>query len=174
MARIMGILFTAFVSSAAPVSVVQNTERLEKQLSHALAVLPFVGVFDNLEFNLDGSHANLFGQVSRPSLKVSAERAAAGIEGIESITNGIEVLPLSIFDSDIRQSVYRAVYGSDWLSKYAISADPSIHIIVKNSRVSLEGVVANEADRNLAFILTCGVPGVFKVTNNLRVGDDGR
>jgi len=53
--------------------------------------------------------------------------------------------------------------------KYGYRAVPSIHIIVKNGNVRLEGVVVNEADRNLAYIRANGVSGVFKVENDLQV-----
>ena len=46
---------------------------------------------------------------------------------------------------------------------------PPIHIIVKNGKITLEGVVANEGDKNIAGVAAKGVPGVFEVTNNLRV-----
>ena len=42
-------------------------------------------------------------------------------------------------------------------------------IIVKNGRVTLEGVVDNEGDKNMAGIRANGVPGIFSVTNNLKV-----
>ena len=42
-------------------------------------------------------------------------------------------------------------------------------IIVKNGHVTLEGVVASEADKNLAGIRANGVHGVFSVMNNLQV-----
>ena len=51
----------------------------------------------------------------------------------------------------------------------AIGRLPSIHIIVKNGNVALEGVVANAADKNVANIQANGVSGVFSVTNNLQV-----
>jgi hyperosmotically inducible periplasmic protein len=35
--------------------------------------------------------------------------------------------------------------------------------------VTLQGVVANQGDKNLANIRANGVPGVFSVTNDLRV-----
>jgi osmotically-inducible protein OsmY len=41
--------------------------------------------------------------------------------------------------------------------------------VVKNGNVSLEGVVANEADKDVAGIRAKGVGGVFSVMNNLRV-----
>ena len=46
---------------------------------------------------------------------------------------------------------------------------PPIHIIVDNGKVTLEGVVATQADKDLANVKAKGVPGVFSVTNNLRV-----
>jgi hyperosmotically inducible protein len=55
------------------------------------------------------------------------------------------------------------------MDRYAIQAIPPIHIIVKNGNVSLEGVVATEADKNIAGIRANGVSGVFSVKNNLTV-----
>ncbi len=50
-----------------------------------------------------------------------------------------------------------------------MGAVPPIHIIVKNGNVALDGVVDNETDKNVAGIAANGVPGVFKVTNDLAV-----
>jgi hyperosmotically inducible protein len=50
-----------------------------------------------------------------------------------------------------------------------MQAVPPIHIIVDNGKVTLEGVVANEGDKNLAGIAANGVSGVFSVANNLQV-----
>ena len=142
---------------------------LEREVRHELVMLPYYSVFDNLEFKVDSGQVTLLGQVTRPTLKSDAERAVRGIEGVEKITNNIEVLPLSPNDDRIRLAVYRAIFGATGLDRYALSAVPPIHIIVKNGNVTLEGVVANEADKNLAGIQANGVPGVFSVTNNLRV-----
>ena len=83
--------------------------------------------------------------------------------------NQIEVLPLSSHDDDIRRAVYQAIYFNSSFTRYAIRAVPPIHIIVKNENVTLEGVVATEADKNFAQILSRGVSGVFSLTNNLVV-----
>ena len=50
-----------------------------------------------------------------------------------------------------------------------VGAVPPIHIIVKNGRLTLEGVVANQMDKQLAVTRATGLSGVFAVTNNLRV-----
>jgi osmotically-inducible protein OsmY len=40
---------------------------------------------------------------------------------------------------------------------------------VDNGKVTLEGVVANQGDKDLANVRANGVSGVFSVVNNLRV-----
>ena len=143
--------------------------RLQKEVRHELVMLPLYDVFDNLAYKVEGGTVTLFGQVTRPTLKTDAERAVKGIEGVERVENRIEVLPVSGNDDQIRRAVYRAIYGTDGLDRYGLRAVPTIHIIVKNGHVFLEGAVANEGDKNLANIKANGVSGVFSVTNNLQV-----
>ena len=164
------ILGLPLVMAAAPADQ-QNMSRLERQVRHELVMLPFYGVFDNLSFSVDGSKVTLMGQVARPSLKKSAERVVKNVEGVEHVENEIEVLPNSNHDDDIRIAVYRAIYSQPALQRYQLRAVPPIHIIVNKGNVTLEGVVATEADKNIAGIQANGVSGVFKVTNNLRVED---
>jgi hyperosmotically inducible protein len=109
------------------------------------------------------------GQVTRPTLKSDAENVVKRIEGVEHVNNQIEVLPVSPNDDRIRRAVFRAIYSDPTMDRYAIQAIPPIHIIVKNGNVSLEGVVATEADKNIAGIRANGVSGVFSVKNNLTV-----
>ena len=54
------------------------------------------------------------------------------------------------------------------LSALANQTIPSIHLIVKNGHVTLEGVVLNKGQKNFAGITAHTVNGVFSVTNNLR------
>lgn len=140
-----------------------------QEIRHELVMLPWYGVFDNLAYRVDGGRVTLLGQVTRPTLKSSAERVVRDIEGVEQVINQIEVLPLSPNDDRIRLATYRAIYGHSALNRYALQAIPPIHILVKNGNVTLEGVVANESDKNIANIQANGVSGVFSVTNNLRV-----
>ena len=88
---------------------------------------------------------------------------------MSSVDNQIEVLPVSAMDDQTRRAVFRAIYGDTALSRYGMSALPSIHIIVKNGNVALEGVVDSETDKNLANLRANGVPNVFSVTNNLAI-----
>ena len=143
--------------------------RVEKEVRHELVMLPFYGVFDNFEYKVEGSTVTLLGQVTQPILKSDAEKVVKQVEGVERVDNRIEVLPLSPNDDRIRLAEYRAIYGTPGLDRYSLRAVPTIHIIVKNGNVTLEGAVATEADKNLANIKASGVPGVFSVKNNLHV-----
>jgi hyperosmotically inducible protein len=149
-------------------------QNLTKEIRHQLVLLPYYSVFDNLAYRLEGDKVILEGQVVRPTLKSDAEAAVKSIEGVSTVVNNIEVLPLSPMDDQIRRAVYRAIYGDTALFRYGTSAVPSIHIIVKNGSVTLEGVTDNEADKNLANLRANGVPNVFAVKNNLRVVSDSK
>lgn len=49
---------------------------------------------------------------------------------------------------------------------------PPIHIIVRNGRATLKGVVASRNDSDLAYMAAHAVPGLFEVTNELRVENE--
>ena len=143
-------------------------DRIAREVRHELVMLPYYGVFDNLAYRVDGNTVTLMGQVTRPTLKSDAEHVVKDIEGVERVNNNIKVLPLSPNDDRIRIAEYRAIYGQTGLDRYGLQAVPPIHIIVENGNVTLEGVVANKGDRDLAGLKANGVPGVFSVKNNLR------
>jgi hyperosmotically inducible protein len=150
-------------------AVVMSLPAVAQEVRHELVMLPYYSIFDNLSYRVDGSTVTLFGQVTRPTLKSDAENVVKRIEGVTRVINNIEVLPLSPMDDRIRIAEARAIYGFPSLNRYAMGALPPIHIIVKNGNVTLEGVVANQADKNTAGIRANGVPGVFSVKNDLRV-----
>lgn len=161
------ILVTASVAvaSAAPGEEQRTMAKVRKEL----VTLPYYGVFDNLEYKVEGDTVTLYGQVRKPITRHDAERRVARIEGVDHVINQIEVLPVSGFDDSIRARAYRAVFRSGGLYRYAMGANPSIHIVVKNGRITLEGVVSNQMDSQLAYMAARGVSGVFSVTNNLQV-----
>jgi hyperosmotically inducible protein len=144
--------------------------RIAKQVRHELLMLPYYGVFDDIAFRVEGGTVTLLGEVTRPTLKSDAEGVTKKVEGVTNIVNQIEVLPLSPMDEQIRIAEYRAIYGDAALStRYGFRALPSIHIIVKNGHVRLEGVVANKGDKDIINIRANGVPNVFSVDNQLQV-----
>jgi hyperosmotically inducible protein len=147
------------------------TVDINKEVRHELVMLPYLDVFDNLAYRVDGNVVTLTGQVTRPTLKGDAERVVMRIAGVDKVDNQIEVLPLSGHDDHLRRSLFKAIYGFPSMNRYALPVIKPIRIIVKNGNVTLEGVVDNQGDKDVAYIRARGVHGAFSVTNNLRIGE---
>ncbi len=146
---------------------------LVKEVRHELLTLPYYGVFDWITYEVrpDGT-VTLSGQVVRPATKSSAGDVVKDIEGVSQVRNEIEVLPLSPNDDRLREALYRAIYSGP-LFHYAVGSLNTIHIIVNNGHATLQGSVSNEGDKQIAYTRANGVPGLFSVTNNLRVENTG-
>lgn len=157
-----------------------------------IVMLTEYGVFDHIHFAIKGTDTVVLqGYASRPILKSSAEGVVQKIEGVSSVDNQIQVLPLSPNDDQIRAAVYASIYGFPALQRYTsnrggprsrsiartaggITNDPpigyhAIHIIVKNGNVTLMGVVDNDSDLAMAGVRANIVPGVFSVDNSLEI-----
>lgn len=145
-------------------------ERIIREVRHELLMLPYYGgPFDHIAFRLNGYDVTLLGQVVNATLKDDAERAVKHIEGVERVQNRIEILPPSPGDDRLRMALFRAIYGYGPLQHYGVGSNRPIHILVHSGHVTLEGLVSNQSDKNLAGIRANGVPGIFSVTNNLMV-----
>jgi len=145
--------------------------RVIRQVRHELVTLPYYGVFDWLQFEVRPDNTVVLrGEVVKPSTKSDAEGRVKDVDGASKVVNEIVVLPLSPQDDRLRRALYRKLYGYDSpLFRYAVQSIPSIHIIVKNGRATLKGVVANKGDAQLAYLRARGVPGLFDVKNELQL-----
>jgi hyperosmotically inducible periplasmic protein len=183
-AALLGLLFSMLWVSTLPVTAavapepgVQRSRRnrghafIQERIRKQLASLPYYSVFDNLNFTYNGETVVLGGEVMRPTTRDDAEDAVKRVEGVERVVNNIEVLPLSNIDDRIRKEAYQRLFSHPQLSRYGVQPVPPIHIIVKHSRIKLEGVVANESDKIVAGMIANQISGVFNVQNNLRVED---
>ena len=145
-----------------------RTRRLEFEVQRELISLTNYTIFDHLAFQVQpGGTVRLLGQVTRPTLKRDAERRVKDVPGVEQVINEIEELPVSPGDDRIRLAIARSIYQTEALERYGFQTQPSIHIIVKNGRVTLQGAVDNEGDKTIAGMKAREVGGVFEVTNNL-------
>jgi hyperosmotically inducible protein len=146
--------------------------RVANQIRKEIVTLPFYSIWDHVEFKLNGDEVTLMGSVYRPSMKKSVERVVENVEGVQAVNNQLDVQPTSPNDDRIRRAAYQAIYGHTALQDYQLRAVPPIHIIVENGKLTLEGVVQNEMDKNIAGVQANSVNGVFEVTNNLRTDSD--
>ena len=171
----VALLFLAFCVAILP-AMPQEQEmaalpeiQLEKDIIKTITRAPHYGVFDSLSFKLDGSNVTLLGQAMLPITKDEVGKRVAKLAGVGKVTNNIEVLPLSHTDDVLRMRIYRSLFGTADLYRYALGPNPSIHIIVSKGHVTLEGVVSSEGDSRFAELGARKVGGVFSLTNHLQV-----
>jgi osmotically-inducible protein OsmY len=143
-----------------------------EEIRHQILMSPYYGVFDWIDVERpSGVEVVLQGQVREPYAKRDIESRIRKVEGVAKVVNKIEVLPVSASDDAIRVATYRAIFRyNSPLFRYSRAINPSIHILVRNGRVTLKGVVSDKGDRQLAFFAARYVPGVFEVNNELSVG----
>jgi hyperosmotically inducible periplasmic protein len=128
--------------------------------------------FNSFTIGVEDGAVTLGGTAYGPADKDSAISLVENYPGVKDVIDNIEVLPVSPMDDRIRLAEARAIYGFPTLNKYAIDPAKPIRITVVNGNVTLTGVVDSQADKDVANLRANGVPGVFKVTNNLEVVGD--
>jgi len=128
-------------------------------------------VFDDISAAVEDGIVTLTGQVTMPYKKEDIARRVSRVAGVNVVQNKIQVLPVSIFDDELRFRIARAIYGNPAFWHYANMAQPPIHIVVKNGHVTLAGVVNSNVERALARSLATGF-GAFDVSNDLKTDDE--
>jgi osmotically-inducible protein OsmY len=159
----------AQAGTPSPATSPESLQKLANKIRHELVMLPYYDVYDNLYFRIQGRTVTLLGETPNATTKSDAGNVVKRIEGVDQVINNIEVLPPNPADERIRRATYRAIYSYGPLFKYSHAPVPPIHIIVKNGRVTLEGIVDSESDKQMAGMQANQVPGTFQITNNLRV-----
>jgi len=170
---IFALLVGAGLASAgsAPQAIApQSDEALARQVRHEIVMYPRYTIWDNVNLLVDHGSVELTGAVSQPYKKSDLGKIVQKVPGVRSVTNQLEVLPLSPMDDRLRLQVARAIFRDPSLSRYALQAVPPIHIIVYNGHVTLEGVVNNNMEKQMAGMRASSAGLSFgAVTNNLRV-----
>jgi osmotically-inducible protein OsmY len=155
------------VEGAGEMSDQQLQQAIVKKLQYDR--VGYGNAFNAISVNVRDGVVTLSGNALGPVAADSAVSLASHFHGVQDVVNDIQVDPLSPMDDHTRMQVYRAVYGYPSLNKYAIDPAQPIRITVVNGNVTLNGVVMSQADKDTAGIRANGVPGVFKVTNDLQV-----
>jgi hyperosmotically inducible protein len=169
------MLAAALMSVGIAGATVSTTDTdIAKKLAHEIRMYPRYTIFDNISFRVNEGAVELVGEVSQPYKKDELGRIAQHVPGVTSLTNDLEILPLSPMDNRLRLQVARAIYRDPVLSRYGLQAVGPIHIIVDNGHVTLEGVVATEMEKDVAGLRASGAGLSFgPVVNHLQVENRG-
>lgn len=131
--------------------------------------IPNSSIFNSVSVRSENGNLIISGKVRDAYIKDRATYAAEKVKGVQSITNRIEVLPVSHFDDRLRVAIYRRLSRDAILSRYFLGRYAGINIIVENSRVTLFGEVSSNVDKVLAASRVRGLFGVLSVNNQLTV-----
>jgi len=154
--------------------VAADDESILKQAGKRIRTYAYYSIFDEVGLQSVGGNLVLTGNVTLPWRKTEIENLVETVPGVQRVDNKLEVLPVSSFDDEIRFRVARAIYRDPILSRYAIQANPPIHIIVKNGNVRLTGVVNNAAEKAVAQRAARFATTYFNLENELLVESEMR
>lgn len=163
-AAAIGIALTAQLAAAEPV---RKDLQIFNDVSTAVNRYPQFTVFDDINANVHDGVVTLTGRVTMPYKRDDITKRVAHIDGVATVRNEINVLPVSQFDDELRYRIARAIYGNSSFWNYAAMANPPIHIIVDRGRVTLTGVVNSDVEKMLARSLATQF-GALSVTSNLK------
>jgi hyperosmotically inducible periplasmic protein len=161
------VLFTAALFATPAMAQERKDLQVFRDISNQVNRYTQFTIFDNVEAEVTNGRVVLSGAVTMPYKKDDIERRVRKVDGVMSLENNIEVLPVSLMDDELRFRIARAIYGNSSFWNYAAMANPPIHIIVNRGRVTLVGVVNSNVERQLARSLATGF-GEFEVKNELK------
>ena len=186
----IGLALGVLAAPAMPLAQTVAAGETRLRIERALERLPYYGVFDLVAFRVDRGVVTLSGFAYSATTKSEAVRVVKRVAGVDEVANKIELLPTSQLDETIRWATFYQIYTDDFLSRYApggamraryeaanFARFPGmqpfgtypIHIIVKNRKTTLVGVVDNESDKTLAGVRARDVGTVSGVENELMV-----
>jgi len=148
-----------------------NNLQVFNGVSKSVQRYSFFTIYDSVHASVADGVVTLSGKVTMPYKATDIARRVAKVEGVTQVVNRIEVLPVSQFDNQLRHGIARAIYSNSSLSNYGLGPNPSIHIIVEHGRVTLDGVVMNNMDRQIARTVA-GSFTTFGVKNELKTDEE--
>ena len=169
-----GLLLSAQIAAAATVGQPDRKDfQVFKDVATSVERYTQFTIFDDVSANVKDGVVTLTGKVTMPYKRDDIARRVAKIDGVRSVNDRIDVLPVSQFDDQLRMRIARSIYGNANFWNYGIMPNPPIHIVVEHGRVTLTGVVQSEVDRMLARSLATQF-GALSVTNALKTDAEVR
>lgn len=158
-------------TNALPPMPPQTALQIFRSVQRQVLTYPHFTVFDSINAQVKDGTVTLTGKVTMAFKRKDLEERVSSIKGIKGVNNQIEVLPASQGDDQLRNGIANAIYGNSAFANYANQVNPPIHIVVERGRVVLEGVVANNVDRALAYSIA-SMFQAFSVKNALRTEEE--
>jgi len=173
MTRIFAAVIVILAMGAPALAAQREKLEIFRDISQQVRQYSRFTIFDNVSATIHDGVVTLSGSVTMPFKSKAIERRVAEVDGVSAVRNEVSVLPVSLFDDELRFRIARAIYGNSNFWGYGAMLNPPVQIIVENSHVTLEGVVNSNIDRLLARSIASSF-GAFSVTNNLKTDAEAR
>jgi hyperosmotically inducible protein len=167
---LLAALLTLGLASPALAADPENLQIYNK-VSDQVRGYAWFTIYDSVQASINQGVVTLTGKVTQPYKATDIAKRVAKVQGVDQVVNRIQTLPVSRYDDQLRVRIARAIYAHPALSMYGIGANPSIHVIVENGRLTLDGVVNNEMDRQIARSVA-GFFGTFGIKNELKTTEE--
>ena len=169
---VLGTLLTFSLASTAWAAD-RNNLQVFRDVSRQVHQCPYFTIFEAVHAGVDNGVVTLTGKVTVPYKSAEIAKRVGKVDGVRRVQNKLQVLPASTFDDQLRVGIARAIYSHPSLSQYGMGSNPSIHVIVERGRVTLDGVVNNDADKMIARSVASSFDS-FGVKNELKTNDEMR
>ncbi len=166
-ASVLAVLLATPLASAGQFGESPKDFQVAKDVAATVNRYTQFTIFDDVNGSVKDGVVTLTGKVTMPYKRDEIAKRVAKVDGVRTVDDRIEVLPVSSFDDELRYRIARSIYGNSSFWNYAIMPNPPIHIVVERGRVTLTGVVQSEVDRALARSLATQF-GALSVTNELK------
>jgi hyperosmotically inducible protein len=163
-----GLTIAMLATPAVGRAQISDTD-LGERVADSIQRYPQFSIFDDVNIFVSDRAVRLTGRVTAPTKRDEIAKRVAKIDGVRSLVNEIQVLPVSPFDAELRVRIAQIIYNHPAFWRYAQMAQPPIHIIVENGHVTLTGRVDSQLERSLAYSLAAQVPRAFEVRNELKI-----
>ena len=149
----------------------ESDEKLAAEVSDKIQKYALLNVFDDIQGNIRNGTVRLGGAVTEEKKLGDIVERVAKIRGVQAIDNTVVVLPASQQDDQIRVRIANAIYRDEAFQNYSM-ANPPVHIIVANGKVTLTGIVRSDVERIKAHEAAVSSPGVLSVDDRVRLARD--
>lgn len=170
---ILSALLTVALAGPAWAGDPNNNLQVFNDVSKTVQRYSYFTIFDSVHATVNDGVVTLIGKVTMPFKASDLVKRVAKVDGVTQVVNQLGVLPVSQFDNRLRAQIARAIYSNSSLANYGLGPNPSIHIIVENGHLTLDGVVMNDMDRQIARSVV-GFFGTFSVKNELKTDEEVR
>ena len=146
----------------------ESDDKLAAQVIDTVRRYALFTLYDDFQGRVKNGIVYIGGAVTEPKKLADIVERIAKVKGVQAIDNKVTVLPANQSDDRLRVEIASAIYNLQEFERYSM-ADPPIHVIVRNGRVTLIGVVRADIEKFKALQAARFVEGSLSVEDRIQL-----